>query len=143
MTDIIHEITVNAPADTVFDAIATEAGLKGWWTTDARASGRMGGTASFGFYKKKMTLDMRYDALERGKRLQWSVTGGPDVWRGTAVSFDLEPAEEGATKVRFRNSGWKTPDGIYPAMINTGWGGLMYHLKKYAESGKSAPMFQE
>lgn len=43
----------------------------------------------------------------------------------------------------FRHSGWKTPDGSYPAMINAGWGGLMYHLKRFAESGTAAPMFTE
>ena len=141
MTDILHEITIQAPAGKVFDAITTEAGLKGWWTADTRSSGKKGSTATFGFYNKSMVLEMRYDEVERAHHLRWSCVGGPGEWNGAAVAFDLEPAEQG-TKVRFRHSGWKSTDGIFPK-VNTGWGGLMYSLKKYVESGKPAPMFGE
>ncbi|MSP20616.1 MAG: hypothetical protein EXQ93_03645 [Alphaproteobacteria bacterium] len=95
-TDIVHEIIVNALAETVFDALATERGLKGWWTTNTQSSGsKQGATASFGFYNKKMTLKMLYDKAERGLRLAWACVDGPDVWRGTTVAFDLAAADAG------------------------------------------------
>jgi hypothetical protein len=34
MAAIVHELTIEAPAARVFDAIATQGGLRAWWTSD-------------------------------------------------------------------------------------------------------------
>lgn len=36
MADILHRINVDAPAETVFDAIATPEGISHWWTDDGK-----------------------------------------------------------------------------------------------------------
>jgi uncharacterized protein YndB with AHSA1/START domain len=48
MADLIHEITVNAPAEKVHAAITTQAGLRLWWTDDSVAEPRVGTVAKFG-----------------------------------------------------------------------------------------------
>ena len=39
MAEMRHEITINAPAKQVYDAITTESGLRQWWTADVSVHG--------------------------------------------------------------------------------------------------------
>ena len=43
MADLRHQITINAAWEAVYAAIATQAGLRAWWTTDATAEEKAGG----------------------------------------------------------------------------------------------------
>ena len=43
MADLRHQITINAAWEAVYAAIATQAGLRAWWTTDATAEEKVGG----------------------------------------------------------------------------------------------------
>ena len=47
MVDILHEITIAAPAAPVFDAVTSERGLKSWWTDDVRAEPKSGTVADY------------------------------------------------------------------------------------------------
>ena len=142
MPEILHEITVDAPARKVFDALTTEPGLKSWWTVNSESDPRPCGKATFGFYGGAVTFHLKFAEFEPGKRLKWNVEDAPGGWNGTDVSLDLSPGDEEGTKLRFRHGGWKTTEGEF-AMVNTTWGHLMYSLKTYAESGKAAPVFTQ
>jgi len=39
MSDLLREISVNAPCEKVYSALATQNGLRGWWTTDSTMEG--------------------------------------------------------------------------------------------------------
>ncbi len=43
MVDILHRVGVQAPLDEVYDALATPAGVAGWWTTDTTGDTEVGG----------------------------------------------------------------------------------------------------
>ena len=142
MAEILHEITVQAAPDKIFEAITTEHGLKSWWTVDTMADPVEGGDARMGFYNRAVTFHMKYDELSPAKRLQWNCVEGPEEWTGTTIAFDLAPAENGGTQIKFRHAGWNETGGQYPS-VNTTWGLLLNSLKNYTESGAPAPMFLE
>src|SRR5262249_51239177 len=49
MVDLHHNVPINAAPEKVFTAIATQEGMRGWWTRDATLDSKVGGKAEFGF----------------------------------------------------------------------------------------------
>ncbi|MHC4459406.1 MAG: SRPBCC family protein [Planctomycetota bacterium] len=140
MADILHNITIEASSEIVFEALTTSEGLKGWWSADSEAEPKVGSLAVFGFFNRTTVLRMRIDELAPPKRVKWTCEGDVDEWVGTELQFDLEPQEEGGTIINFRHGGWQTTEGIF-AECNTTWGHLMFRLKAYAEGKNPGPLF--
>jgi uncharacterized protein YndB with AHSA1/START domain len=122
----------------VYRAVATQEGLRGWWTADSSAEPRVGSVARFGFGRAGAGFEMRIDVLEPGRHVEWSCLGHDDEWRGTRLVWTLEPAVGGSTRLRFVHGGWRAPDGWF-GVCNSTWGELMYRLKAYAETGRPNP----
>lgn len=141
MADILHWISVGAAPERVFDAVTTTEGLRGWWTAEAEAEPVEGSIAAFGFFDRAVVFRMRIDELDRPARVRWTCVGDFDEWEGTRLEFELREAREGTTDVTFTHSGWASTEGYF-RQCNTDWGRLMYHLKDYVETGRSAPMMQ-
>ena len=77
MTTIKHQITIIASPDKVYAALATQTGLRHWWTADTRADANVGGKAEFGFDKRSMVFRMKIEELVPGKRVvPWARAGG-------------------------------------------------------------------
>ena len=47
MSDILHQITINAPTDKVYAALSTVDGLAGWWTSTTKGESAPGKTLEF------------------------------------------------------------------------------------------------
>jgi uncharacterized protein YndB with AHSA1/START domain len=137
---LMHMVTINSDADRVYEALSTGKGLAAFWTADSHAEPKTGTIAKFGFGGP--VLEMKVDELTPGKRVKWSTYGGFDQWKGTTVTWDLKPHEQGGTEVWFDHAGW--PESLPAkelASINYTWGTIVERLKQYAESGKPAPVF--
>jgi uncharacterized protein YndB with AHSA1/START domain len=139
MFNIKHLLAINAPAEKVYEAITTPAGVSGWWTSDNRIADAVGGYAEFTFgdrYHNKM----RILALEPGRRVEWECLEGDPEWVGTTFAFDLEPVE-GGTRLRFAHNGWREESDFF-ANCSFHWGFYMQSLKDFCEKGRGTP-FQE
>jgi uncharacterized protein YndB with AHSA1/START domain len=137
MAEIKHQIQINAVPAKVYDAIATETGLRGWWTADSHADTKVGGKAEFGFDKRGMVFRMNIEKLDRDTRLVWSCHGDHPEWNGTLLTWDLNPSNDG-TILRFTHSNWKSISD-FCATCNSTWGELMYRLKDYVEGKNPGP----
>lgn len=51
MTDLHHSVPIAAAPPAIYAAIATQAGMQGWWTKDTVMNATQGGAADFGFDK--------------------------------------------------------------------------------------------
>src|SRR5579872_2215573 len=131
MVEMKHQITINAKPEKVYAALATQAGLRKWWTADTTAEEKMGGKAEFGFNKRGVVFHMKIEKLEPGKCVMWSCHGDEPEWNGTTLTWELIPKEAGTT-LRFTHSGWKKSSELF-AICNSTWGELMYRLKGYIE----------
>ena len=58
MPELRHQIPIDAAADKVYAALATQAGLRSWWTADTKADEKVGGKAEFGFDKRGIVFRM-------------------------------------------------------------------------------------
>ncbi len=141
MAEIKHQIPINATPAKVYAAIATQAGLRGWWTADSTADEKVGGNAQFGFGKRATVFRMKVEKLDPGKRVVWSCHGEDPEWTGTTLTWDLSPQRDGTT-LRFVHSGWKSFSD-YCVMCNSTWGELMYRLKDYVEGKNPGPHWTE
>lgn len=136
MPDILHRIGATATPDKVYDALATIDGLAAWWTTDTKGDSTPGGTIRFSFGEIGW-FDMKVLDQRPNERVEWEVTGGPDEWIGTRVSFDLKQ-EDDYTVVLFKQAGWQEPSE-FMHHCTTKWGTFLLSLKQLADTGTGAP----
>jgi hypothetical protein len=143
MPSIHFRKNVGASPDIVFGALATQEGLAGNWTDQLEVPETVGGTARFGFGPGwDMELDVRIDALEPGRLVKWTPTGGFPGWIGTTITWELEPSEDGGTVVHFTHSGW--PDAAAEGeMASCGftWAMIIDRLDAQSARGERAPYF--
>jgi uncharacterized protein YndB with AHSA1/START domain len=137
----MHSITINAKPKDVYDAVATQRGMQGWWTGDTKMEEKLGGRVEFGFEQRAVVFRMRVEALEPGRRVAMSCSGDPAEWAGTTLEWNVRPNGE-ATTIDFCHGRWKgmTP---YAAMCNSTWGELMYRLKNFVETRQPDPHWKK
>jgi len=141
MTDLYHQITIEAATERVFAALATQEGLQAWWTEDSVFEARPGGMAEFGFWERSVVFRMRVDELDPPHRLVWSCVNGPPDWVGTTLSFELATLEAGKTQVSFLHTDAHSAAKAI-AERNTTWGCLMRQLKHHLEGIPFNPVFK-
>jgi uncharacterized protein YndB with AHSA1/START domain len=141
MPEIRHLISIEAPPETIYTALATSAGLASWWTADSTADDTVGGKAEFGFDHKSVIFRMKIETLAPGRQVVWSCRGDNPEWVGTTLTWTIEPSD-GGSLLRFTQSGWRDMTDMV-ATCNSTWGELMYRLKASAEGKNPGPHWRE
>jgi uncharacterized protein YndB with AHSA1/START domain len=141
MTDLLHNVPINAAPEKVYATIATQAGMQGWWTRDTTMAAEVGGKAEFGFEKRGMVFRMVVDELKPSRSVRLTCSGDHPEWAGTTLEWKIEPTPAGSV-LRFIHRGWREPTD-FAASCNSMWGNLMFRLKTYAETGRPNPQWTE
>jgi hypothetical protein len=123
--DIVHELTIFAPADAVFDAITSRSRRVAWWPEGGDHELESGQIAPVSVMGNDLVI--RVEAADRPEVVIWECAEGPREWVGTSISFRIEarptdpsdPAaisDDGrpATVLRFWHGGWQYEDGLLP-----------------------------
>jgi len=139
MPDLKHVVTISAAPETVYALVATQAGMRRWWTADTQMEEQVGGKAQFGFDKRAVVFRMTVEALDPARRVVMTCQGDPDEWNGTTLTFDVSKDEEG-TKLVFVHGGWRTLTE-FCSSCNAMWGNLMFRLKDSAEGKGRGPQW--
>ena len=134
---IEHELTVTAAASSVHDAIATRDGLRGWNTSRVTGDGKAGSEWTLS-YDGAPDFRWRVDRSD-ASGVAWTCTHGPGDSLGTTVQYVLTRMPDGRTRVSLRHDGWPHREGNFNK-CNTLWGAMLFRLKDFVESGKSAPV---
>jgi hypothetical protein len=141
--DIVHELTIFAPAVAVFDALTTTAGRTGWWPEGGEHELEAGQVASISVADHDLVVAV--EAADRPEVVIWQCTEGHREWVGTTISFRIEgrptdpadPASIGdggpATVVRFWHGGWQYEDGLLPR-ASFDWAMLLDRLRRHLEA---------
>lgn len=135
---------VNANPGTVYAALTTPEGLRGWWTQDCDVVTEVGGTNQFRFGRNHK--DMRIERLEPDREVRWLCTDAhiaqlthKDEWVGTQLVFHLTPAEkEEHTRLDFEHIGLVPAFECYELCSN-GWRYFLGSLQQFVESGRGTP----
>ena len=129
---LIHGVPVNASPERIYAAVATQDGMRGWWTRDTAMNAVVGGEAEFGFDKKRLALRMTVEELVPVASVRLRCIGGHPEWEGTTLEWKIEPTA-GAAMLRFTHRDWREATE-FAAICNSRWGQLMFRLKDYAET---------
>lgn len=135
MADIVHQVQIEAPPDSVYELVATPAGLAAWWAEDVVAGDE---TAELGFFNRSTVYRLRKAEMRPNELAAWRCETGQE-WSGTTLEFVLQPAEAGS-KLRFSHRDWRDQTDYF-FNCNTTWGALMYRLKAAAEGKTPGPFF--
>ena len=135
MAAIRHNVVIKAPAKKIYNAITTQEGLAGWWTTDTTAKPEVGFVNVFIF--GKFRNEMKVTELSRNKKVQWECIQSIEEWIGTTISFELEE-KENHTLLRFVHGGWKEETDVF-ASCSYDWASFLASLKSLCEKGTGTP----
>jgi len=136
MPSIKHYLVIKAVAEKVYTALSETEGLCGWWTVEAKADERVGGTAEF-IFGERYYNKMKITNLLNSKKVEWKCLEGDKEWIGTTFLFDLEEKDE-STILRFSHNNWKEETDFF-ASCNYNWGYYLKSLKQYCETGEGTP----
>ena len=137
MKRIIHAVQIRTPPTKVYEALTTERGLSGWWTTKVTVDGREGGIIDFVFHAD-FHPKMKQTTLIPGRLVEWLCVGGHDNWQDNTFQFAVE-SRDGETMLLFRQDyAQELSDEVY-GIYNFNWAYYLNSLKSLCESGKGAP----
>jgi uncharacterized protein YndB with AHSA1/START domain len=139
--DILHRVGIKAPAEKVYQALATIDGLAGWWTVTTQGSSQPGGLIKFRFNhadgREIGGADMKVLEQRPGQRVLWQTVEGPAEWVGTQISFDLKQ-EDGFCIVMFKHADWKEVSE-FTHHCSTKWATFLLSLRDFVETGAGHP----
>ncbi|MGH1436187.1 MAG: SRPBCC family protein [Lewinella sp.] len=133
MPSIHHLLTINAPAERVFEAITTPDGLCSWWTT--KAAGQPSLDAEYQFFFSK-DYDWRAKVVEvtPPSQISWQMTNADTDWTPTQLHFQLTEGEDGMTTVRFAHTSWEKINDHF-RRTSFCWATYLETLRKVLEKG--------
>ena len=135
MADIVHKIQISKPKEDVYSAVATVDGLKGWWTTNVDGESKEGSNLTFKFPEEGPGFEVM--ELYEPEFVKWRCVDGPDDWKDTFVTFELEE-KDGGTELLFGHSAWEDQNDFF-AHCNTKWATFMLSLKSFCEKSAGSP----
>ena len=140
MATILLRVPVEAEPKAIYDALATNEGVTGWWSNHTEGPDGVGSTLKVAFPDAPITFD--FEVLEEtpGERVAWRCLAGPPEWVGTDVAFDIQTDAEDNTGVLFSHEGWATTAESFP-FIAYSWAQILPRLKSLAETGTRTPFF--
>ena len=105
----------DAPPLAVYNSLATQMGIRGWWTECCVVGTEVGAHAAFVFPHGNFFAVMKVAALKKGKLVEWRCLACQhDVktnyrdrhdWVGTKISFRLKPVGRAQTQLEFAHHG--------------------------------------
>jgi uncharacterized protein YndB with AHSA1/START domain len=138
-------LVINAEPPAVYAAIATQDGLRAWWTVSCTADAHAGGSARFEFGRTRK--DMSIEQLDPNRGVRWFCTrvetenGSSSQiteWVGTEIVFRLTPTFDGKTRLDFEHVGLVPELRCYD-LCSSCWTYFLASLQQLAETGRGTP----
>src|SRR5712691_13102243 len=137
MKQIIHAVQIHVPPSSVFNAITTEVGLRGWWTKRVTAEEEVGGVIRFTF-AGDFNPHMKQVILDPDRKVVWQCVGGHANWLDNTFTFTLTE-RNGETMLIFgQDYARELTDEVY-GIYNFNWGYYLNSLKRFCETGTGVP----
>jgi uncharacterized protein YndB with AHSA1/START domain len=133
--DIVHSVDIKTTPARLYEAITTQKGLAGWWTSQVKAEPATGVVNEF--YFEDTALKFRVDKLESARHVAWSSVQVPPDWEGTQVLFDITPQDD-SVNLRFSHTGFASYGGSF-GVTSYSWAQYMRSIKLLLETGEGEP----
>ena len=141
--DIVHQLNIQAPANRVYKAFATEAGIQGWWSSNSEVGESQGAVVLLKFAKGDNIVKMNFEVTEvaPGHKVVWTCTENTNpAWIGTSLSFEVLKQEEFSV-FTLAHTGFDGKWAEQPPYTMTveGWLPFIDSFQSYCESGVGQP----
>jgi uncharacterized protein YndB with AHSA1/START domain len=136
MADILQDFPIAAPAQRVFDAVSTPAGLDEWWTLRSAGEPREGAEYVL-FFGDDYDWRARVTRCAAPSEFELEMTRADDDWLGSRVGIRLQPRDTG-TWVEFYHSGWPAANEHFRISCHC-WAMYLRVLRRFLENGESVP----
>jgi uncharacterized protein YndB with AHSA1/START domain len=137
MKTIIHFFHIHSRPQKVYEALTTEVGLSGWWTTSVTIEPAAQEVVHFRF-AGDFNPDMQVTKAGQDQGVEWKCIAGHNNWKDNTFSFCLQD-EDGETSLLFtQHYASELNDEVYGS-YNFNWGWYLASLKEYCETGKGKP----
>ena len=142
MTDIRHQIVIDAPVSEVYAALATADAISAWWDKQTPVQTDRGLVLEHYPGPEHGVVKLRVAELVPNKRVEWACisthpkTSPASAWTGTHFVFELIP-EAGSTTLDFRQTGYDERSQFRESNTRA-WGQVLQTLKKVVESRRAA-----
>jgi len=112
--DFVMAPVFRASPDSVYRAVATREGIRGWWSRFTDFDDRQGSVARIRFPQNGFFAHMRVTELDAPRRVRWEcvesehppgVSNDPHDWVGTEIVFEIEPIDRRHTRLLFTHVG--------------------------------------
>jgi uncharacterized protein YndB with AHSA1/START domain len=138
MPDILHRVSIAAPAQHVHELIATTDGIARWWNGGPLDGGTgVGNTFAVFFGDADKPAAVIRVLADTPDKIIWRVVEGPDSWIDTRITFALRSNGNGTTTLLFAHSGWQEVSEFMSG-CSTNWGAYLTSLKFGAEGNEFA-----
>jgi uncharacterized protein YndB with AHSA1/START domain len=137
MRQIIHAVHIHSAPSNVYSAIATAAGLRGWWSKRVDADERQGGIIRFTF-AGDFHPQMQQTRLDPARRVEWRCVGGHPNWQDNTFVFALEE-RKAETLLMFSQDYARELSNEDYGIYNFNWGYYLNSLKQFCETGTGVP----
>jgi len=103
MPNILHRISIDAPAEKVHELVATREGIEQWWTGHRVAGDdNLGGEIAVYFHHPADAPAASFAVFERSPaQVVWRCVRGPQDWIDTRISFALTTRDDGGATLLF------------------------------------------
>ena len=151
MATIYHQVSINAPATTVYEAISTAEGIGTWWDKQTPTHTDRGLVLEHNPGPAHGVVKLRVVDLVPNKRVEWECisthpkSSPASAWTGTHFTFDIAEHSESAassgsgpnrdltTTLDFRHTGFDE-QSVFFGSNNFAWGQVLRNLKEVVES---------
>lgn len=133
-------IQINAPAETVFNAVTTPEALAAWWSS-VTGSGLTGGDLRFPMVAGHPPLLIHVDEASRPTTVRWTVVECTFMtdWEGTQPTFMIAPVDAETCELTFEHVGLNDQLDCKD-MCSRSWDHFVRtSLRELAEGGPGAP----
>jgi uncharacterized protein YndB with AHSA1/START domain len=139
MKVIHHVLDIDAPSERVWGALTEQDGLAGWWSTSLETGPAVTGTLVRFTFGGDFNPVMEITEADQGRRLRWRCSGGHANWQDNSFAFDLEPLDDGRTRLRFtQDYAVELSDDDY-GVYNFNWGYYLESLRLLCSVGTGKP----
>src|SRR4051812_34189967 len=135
MATIHHQLTINAPVATVYEAIASPEHIGTWWDKQTVTRTDRGVVLEHNPGPEHGVVKLRVAQLIPNKRVQWEcisrhpATSPASAWTGTHFIFALAEDAPGRTTVDFQQAGYNERSEFFDSN-KTAWGEVLKRLKQ-------------
>ena len=151
VSELWHEVWIEADTSTVFGALTTKTGVDGWWGPVTGVAPKVGAVLEFD-HGLGAPLRMEIVEFDAERRVVWRCvsmfedsSNPASEWQGQVLAFDVAPraavallgTTQDVTVLTFHNTGWPE-ESRWRGFCNSAWGETLgVKLKSFCETGVS------